>query len=396
MKTVNRMTRNLTFWVCFVGLSFLIGLAYQMDAANAWSTCRYVPIVSDNTVCIGHDPSSDGIDALNDVPNINNTSLGATSSWEYDKVKVIKGPAQVNDESSGGGATDLTLDSAGEYELEFYYKCKTTGDVLTTTNKPVKLPKFTVVEVTIETKLVGETIWNSSGTNIHAGGFDTDPHKADVKISLGSFMSGETVKIRLTGDGAGYASSDWWWSKSAVGATLEISGQSTYTHGDSDLEVTVPSNGEITGTLTSSNELVTTTIEVEHEDSGCIETHDVDFGIGKFEVSYSTDNFVPDEWIDFTVSLKLGEDGVKDHDILVVVSEVVMVDGTTHSASDGGSQSSSTSLVDYVILDQGAIFSNKYDTGTTDSSGEFDSELKIVDENVKDFTLTLFDRSIKE
>lgn len=235
--------------------------------------------------------------------------------------------------------------------------------------------------------------------SIASGGKSGDAHKADVTITFDPPLSGGTeVKVSLIGGGEGFEPSSWWWSWLSSGrirAKLDMSG-STYTYGQNSSPLSFTPNGSsLTGTVTSSNMVETTTLKVEVPSKNITLTCPIDFVVGDFTANLG-EGLVhdPSNWTAFTVKKALGNHAIANHDVTLVVSKVYFANGTSLSASLG-SQGSSTDLSQYVQLDGPALVTS-YENVTTNSNGEATAYYSVQDNNVVKIEITACDMSVAE
>lgn len=252
------------------------------------------------------------------------------------------------------------------------------------------------VWLTVRRGSTGET--TSSDVSIAAGGKSGEAHQATVDVTFEPPLSGDTeVKVSLVGGGEGFEPSDWWWASVSPGrirAKLEMNGQ-TFTYGASYEPLTFsPSGSPLSGTVTSSNMVETTTMKVELPSKGITLTCPIDFVVGHFTLDMG-DAFVLNEWRPFTVKREIGNHPIGSHTLAFVVSTVYLADGSSVSFNLGDSQATSTDLSAYVQLyGEGGVTTHQM--ATTDANGQATGQYKVVDANVVRFDVIAADVSVAE
>ncbi len=235
----------------------------------------------------------------------------------------------------------------------------------------------------------------SSLVTIAAGGQASDVHRAMVSIEFDPPLEGGTeVRISLIDGGDGFEPSSWWWQGNPrVRAKLEIAGE-TYIYGTTSAPIaTSPTSASLTGTLTSSNAVEGTTVKVEVVSQSVVLTAPVDFVVGEFVVDLPPIEL--NVWTDFTMHRKLDAHGIGNHDIKMVVTKVLLADGTGLGADVGASQGTSVDLSAYVEVD-GPLSVTSYQEGTTDVSGDVSGQFRVIDSNVVAFEIAGYDMTVAE
>lgn len=271
----------------------------------------------------------------------------------------------------------------------------TPEEVKATCNGKSKSLNVIVYDVTVEVKCKAGNGSFSSTADIIAGGLDSDPHKADVRIKTISLPSGTEVKVSLTGAGDGYEKSAWWGSVDRVRSEISIGGGLFEFGGQTPITLTTSSES-ITGTLTSSNKRESTTVKVEIPSLKISKTVEVNFVECDFEVSImDCDSIMFNVWSYYVATQKIpGQPNisVEGHDLRVIISEVTYVDEST-GALVTVDATASNSLSEYVELDPGAIYNHDYFRGAVGAQG-LKSMLKVASNSVVNFKIKAYDFNV--
>jgi hypothetical protein len=210
----------------------------------------------------------------------------------------------VND---GGGSVSVDLYGLALGDVTITADCPD----LDSTNVSTKV----VGNLHLCTARAGTGDWTEGGTKIAAGGIDTDIHKADVKIT---YTPNTTLEITLDG-GTGHDTD----------ASLVLNGTTIAPGGD--VEVDTDDNGDIIGTLKSSDTLSAVTITVtDPEATDTTVQQSIQFVPDNYDQSdqwvSDPDDLVADDSNTETVKFALDNVGLSGHTIGFYITEVDYLD----------------------------------------------------------------------
>jgi hypothetical protein len=230
---------------------------------------------------------------------------------------------------------------------------------------------------------------SSSGSNLAAGGFDSDPHKGDVTVSYEVPDTGVPISISLADAGGGKArsASEWYLdSESPRKAKLTIDDES-FEHGQSTpISTDIYSVGNLTGWLLSSNCVESTTIKASI--LGLDFTKAVSFVGGT--IKYEIPKLPKDEWVNYNISLVIDDQGIPGHKLKGGAQSLTPEVGEQLQAIIGATKEESYPLqywVDFENVDQ------PYLELSTGSDGTVTGKIKGY-QNLNELTVLIYDASI--
>lgn len=418
LQKLVRARRNILVPLLFVILA-LVTLIARRSAGDSPSGALNVTISqgSDQNYALEENSITVGLTAdAPDKPTYNDETETAGPFWDWSYDTIVKLGGTVNDLTFAPPlaqwplhnnviSVSTTSHQYGEWKVTFYangyYNQRTKGQTQwqkVNAKGGQRDVTFALVRVQVRAKRFSDANWSTSGVSIAAGGRDSNVHKAQVEVEVQPALNSYTypVSVSLTGGGGGFTPSAWWWnSNNAKVAKLDFNG-STYTFGESD-PIKMNPGGTLPGVLWSSNLVESTTIKANIPALGLSKTCDVSFAAPDIVFDLGAAQFPIDQWYPYTVSVSLGGVPVDGHELTIVVEQVTLSDGTTKTASLGNSGGDSTSLDDYVLVDQGAFADHSYEDITTAAGlPSVSTHLNVIDATVISVKLRASDMSVAQ
>ena len=237
-----------------------------------------------------------------------------------------------------------------------------------------------VVAETIVYKVHSVTV---DKTDIAAGGFGTPVHQTDVTVTIKPTLSGMPVDLSIVGGGAGFSGNTYICERtiswSDGGAKLDAGGE-TFTVGVSTDPITVltGAQGEISGTLTSSNKATDSCGVKAEAGTSSSTSQTVTFSYGYSHLEFENSAFLvdyPEPTIFTRKHPNADGDALVGHKVVVRVVDV-LVDGTWIISGDSNYDWETNPLqCKSLIAPYAEVLSGEDEP--TDGNGKVNAKIKI-------------------